>query len=62
VAHFTLTTFWESLDAIRRFAGEACTLACYYPEDDEYLLEREAYVAPAEVLALSFPNATGPER
>ncbi|HEY9479544.1 MAG TPA: hypothetical protein VIP79_05625 [Gemmatimonadaceae bacterium] len=50
VAHFLLTTVWESLEAIKRFAGEAYELARYYPEDDDYLLEREPTVQHAEVL------------
>jgi heme-degrading monooxygenase HmoA len=49
-AHFTLTTVWDSLDAIKRFAGEAFDRARYYPEDDEYLLEREPTVTHGEVL------------
>ena len=49
-AHFTLTTLWDSLNAIKRFAGEAFDRARYYPEDDEYLLEREPTVTHGEVL------------
>ena len=52
VAHFTLTTLWDSLDAIIRFAGEDPEQARYYAEDDEYLLEREPRVTHAEVLDL----------
>ncbi|HEX3157105.1 MAG TPA: hypothetical protein VHQ45_01185 [Gemmatimonadaceae bacterium] len=50
VAHFLLTTVWESLDAIKRFAGEDYEAARYYPEDDDFLLEREPTVRHAEVL------------
>ena len=50
VAHFVLTTLWESLDAIRRFAGEDYRRAKYYPDDDEFLLEREPFVTHYEVL------------
>jgi hypothetical protein len=52
VAHFTLTSFWDSIDAIQRFAGEASEVARYYPEDDEYLLEREPFVTHEELLML----------
>ena len=48
-AHFLLLTLWESLDAIKRFAGPDFEKARYYPEDDEYLLEREATVDHYEV-------------
>jgi heme-degrading monooxygenase HmoA len=53
VTHYTLTTLWESLDAIRRFAGDDFERARYYDEDDDYLLEREAHVTHAEVLHAS---------
>ena len=49
-AHFLLTTLWTSVDAIKAFAGEDYEAARYYPEDDDYLLEREPYVRHAEVL------------
>ena len=53
VTHFVLTTFWDSFDAIRAFAGADPTHARYYPEDDDYLLEREPHVTHHEVLAAS---------
>ena len=53
VAHFTLTTLWDSFDAIARFAGKDPERARYYPEDDDYLLEREPRVLHAEVLDLT---------
>ncbi|HEX6129678.1 MAG TPA: antibiotic biosynthesis monooxygenase [Candidatus Limnocylindria bacterium] len=36
---FELTSFWESTDAIRAFAGDDISIARYYPEDAEFLLE-----------------------
>ena len=48
--HFTVTSFWDSFDAVKRFAGEAYELAHYYPEDDAYLLEREPHVQHFEVV------------
>lgn len=50
IAQYVLTTFWDSFESIRRFAGDDYERARYYPEDDEYLLEREPYVTHAEVL------------
>jgi heme-degrading monooxygenase HmoA len=44
VTHFTTLTFWESVEAIRAFAGPDYERARYYPEDDAYLLEREPFV------------------
>lgn len=53
VTHFLLLTFWDSLDAIRAFAGDEYERARYYPEDDEFLLEREPYVSHYDVLGTS---------
>ena len=50
VTHYVLTTFWDSFEAIRRFAGHDYARARYYPEDDRFLLEREPFVAHYEVL------------
>ena len=44
VAHFLTITHWESLEAIRAFAGEDISRAKYYPEDKEFLLEFEPTV------------------
>ncbi|MGH2427840.1 MAG: antibiotic biosynthesis monooxygenase family protein [Candidatus Limnocylindria bacterium] len=51
VAEFELVTFWESLDAIRRFAGQDVTRARYYPEDEGFLLELPERVEHWEVVA-----------
>jgi len=50
ITYYLLTTLWESYDAIRAFAGPDYERARYYPEDDEYLLEREPFVTHYEVL------------
>jgi heme-degrading monooxygenase HmoA len=63
VAHYLLTTLWESIEAIKRFAGEDYERARYYPEDDDYLLEREPFVTHYEVLlGSSGPAAESPPR
>ncbi len=51
VAHFLLLAIWESMDAIRRFAGPEPSRARYYPEDDVFLVEKEPTVAHYQVLA-----------
>ena len=56
VTHFVLTTLWDSLEAIRGFAGDDVEQARYYPEDDEYLLEREPFVTHYEVLMATLPG------
>lgn len=55
VAHYVLTTLWDSIDAIKRFAGDQYELARYYPEDDDYLLEREPFVSHTEVMLVVLP-------
>jgi len=54
ITHYLLTTLWESYDAIRAFAGLDYERARYYPEDDDYLLDREPFVTHYDVL-----NASG---
>lgn len=49
-AHFLLISLWESLDAIRAFAGDDLERARYYPEDVKFLLELEPTVTHYEVL------------
>lgn len=49
IAHFELVTFWDSIDAIKAFAGEDYQVARYYPQDDGFLLERELFVRHYEV-------------
>lgn len=48
--HFLFISFWESMDAIRTFAGDDVERAHYYPEDGEYLLELEPTVTHYDVL------------
>ena len=43
-------TFWESLEAIRDFAGDDIEAAKYYPEDRDFLLEFEPTVVHYEVV------------
>ncbi len=52
VAHFLLTTFWDSYEAIQKFAGEEVEPARYYPEDVSFLLEFEPTVVHYEVLTI----------
>lgn len=39
LAHFFVLTFWDSIESIKRFAGEDYEKARYYPDDVKYLLE-----------------------
>lgn len=46
---FVTVSFWESMDAVRRFAGEEADQAVFYPEDDDFLVDRETTVAHFDV-------------
>lgn len=48
-AHFLTLTHWDSLEAIRGFAGEEVEKAKYYPEDEGFLLEFEPEVQHFEI-------------
>jgi heme-degrading monooxygenase HmoA len=50
-AHFTLITYWENIEAIKKFAGDDFEKAKYYPEDLDFLLEFEENVRHYEVFA-----------
>jgi heme-degrading monooxygenase HmoA len=49
LTEFVMFTLWDSLEAIRGFAGEQIETAVYYPEDDRYLVERDLAVKHYEV-------------
>lgn len=53
VVHFVTLTFWDSMDAIRAFAGDDVERAKYYPEDKDFLLEFEPTVTHYEVVGAS---------
>lgn len=50
VAEFTVLSLWESMDAIRAFAGPEPEKPVYYPEDEAYLLELEDKVDHHDVV------------
>jgi heme-degrading monooxygenase HmoA len=49
LTEFVTFTLWESLEAIRGFAGDDVETAVYYPEDDRFLVERDLTVKHYEV-------------
>ena len=49
-AEFVTLSFWESLDAVRAFAGEDVGRAVFYPQDDRFLIERDLTVEHFEVV------------
>jgi len=48
-AHFLLVTLWDSIESVKKFAGNNPEIAKYYSEDDNFLLEKEKYVQMYEV-------------
>ena len=48
-AHFLFVTLWDSVDSVKKFAGENPDIAKYYPEDENFLLEKEKHVSMYEV-------------
>ena len=46
---FVMYTTWESMDAVKAFAGDDPERAVFYPEDDRFLIERDLTVAHYEV-------------
>src|SRR5262245_22290308 len=55
VTHFLFTSLWDSYDAIRAFAGDDPERARYYPEDDDFLIDKEPSVTHYEVLTAVAP-------
>ena len=51
IAHFLTLTHWDSLEAIKAFAGEDISKAKYYPQDRDFLLEFEPTVEHYELYA-----------
>jgi len=49
-AEFVILSFWDSLDAVRAFAGSDVGEAVFYAEDDRYLVERDDRVAHFDVV------------
>ncbi len=47
---FVTLTFWDSLEAVRGFAGDEIEKAVFYPEDDRYLVDREVVVSHYEAI------------
>ncbi len=56
VTEFVMFTLWESMDAVRRFAGEDPETAVFYPDDDRFLVERDLRSHHYEVIT----HAPGP--
>lgn len=49
-AEFLLVTLWDSMEAVRGFAGADPDRAVFYPEDDRFLVARDEHVTHYEVI------------
>ena len=49
-AEFLFVSLWSSMEAVERFAGSEPERAVFFPEDDEFLVEREELVSHYEVM------------
>ena len=49
LAYFQMLTFWDDVDAIKRFAGEDYQQSRYYDFDDDFLIENEPFVLHFEI-------------
>lgn len=56
-AEFLLMSLWDSMEAIRRFAGTEVEKAVYYPKDRDFLLELEPKVVHYDVAVAQGPAA-----
>ena len=48
--HQLFITFWDSIESIKKFAGDDYEKARYYPDDKDYLLETEEKVQHYDVI------------
>jgi heme-degrading monooxygenase HmoA len=46
---FVMFMLWDSIDAVKAFAGERPEVAVLYPDDDRYPIERDEFVLRFEV-------------
>ena len=50
LTEFVTFSLWDSLDAVRAFAGDDYESAVFYPEDDRFLAERDLKCVHYEVV------------
>jgi heme-degrading monooxygenase HmoA len=49
-AEFLLVSLWDSMDAVRAFAGADPERAVFYPDDERFLVERDEQVTHFEIV------------
>ena len=53
----TTVSFWESMDAVRAFAGPEPERAKFYPGDDDLLAQKDAHADHYEVVSVDLDAA-----
>jgi heme-degrading monooxygenase HmoA len=56
-AELLLITFWDSEEAVRRFAGPQPDRAVFYPNDDRFLVARDEHVDHYELVFRALDSA-----
>jgi heme-degrading monooxygenase HmoA len=56
LTEFVTFSLWDSLDAVKAFAGDDYETAVFYPEDDRYLVERDLSTTHYEVARHAGPE------
>lgn len=54
-SEIVVISLWDSMEAVRAFAGENPERSVYYPADEDYLLEMEPLVRLYEVVEQILP-------
>lgn len=57
VTEYVTFSLWDSMDAVRAFAGDDPEQAVFYPEDDAFLVERDTRVRHYQVAHEVHPAA-----
>ena len=53
----TTVSFWTSMEAVKRFAGEEPEVAKFYPGDDELLAEKDLHADHYEIASADVDGA-----
>ncbi len=52
-AELIVQSLWDSIEAVKAFAGDRPEVAVFYPEDERFLVDRELTVDHYEVVELT---------
>ena len=50
---YLIVSLWDSMEAVKAFAGDDVETAVFYPEDDRFLVDRDLTSTHYEVVARS---------